>query len=146
MFLEAAIVISIALALLMPGSAVIANETSDSVDTFLEGTTRVEIKEAKTCPDGVRPLSTDGEVIQISGWWEGDDLLPSITMDSQDNVFITWENDESSSISSGGFSWNDDPLNQDAWWTNGVIISLVGLEEIIYPDVALCDMNYLVCS
>jgi len=142
-YLEVAVAISIALALIMHGSAVIANETSESVYSFLEGTTRVEIKEAKTCPDGVRPLSIDGEVLQISGWAEGDDCLPSITMDSENNVFVTWENDEDAGKSNGGFAWNDDPLNQDAWFENGVVISLVGLEEIIYPDVALCDSeNY----
>lgn len=142
MVLEAAVVIAVALALIVPSSAIVTNtKSSENINPLMNGSIRIEIESIKTCGENTpRPLS-DGENIQITGWWTGDDRRPSITEDAQDHRFITWENDEEVMTSNAGFSWNDedDALNQDAWWNNGVVISLVGLEEIIYPDVALCD-------
>jgi hypothetical protein len=140
--LEAIVVIAVALALVVPSSAVITNTASgENTISAMDGKNKVDIREVKTwdktnpCPLG------DGEVIQITGWWPGDDRRPAICEDSQDHVFITWENDEDVTTSGAGFAWNheDDVFDQEAWWNNGVIIALVGLEEIIYPDTALCE-------
>ena len=39
----------------------------------------------------------------------------------------------------GGFTYNPTPMDQQAWWDNGVVLSLSGIEVLYYPDTALCD-------
>ena len=137
--LEAAIVIAVTLALILPASAVVTNTTNEKIDPFWVGKERKEIKEAKTWSRESSMLPTYAGNIQISGWFEGDDIRPSITKDSQGHDFITYEHDEGLSTASAGFAFNSNPLDQEAWYENGVILALEGIELMLYPDTATCD-------
>jgi len=143
LFLGAVVVIAVALALIMPGSAVVTNTTTikeKDIDPFWVGKERREIEEAKTWSKDEVPLPvTLTDNIQVSGWAEGDDLRPSITKDSAGRVFITYQNEVGIFESNAGFAFNSDPMDQQAWWDNGVIISLSGVEIILYPDTATCE-------
>jgi len=141
-FLEAVIVISVVLALILPSSAVITNTSSEvETDPFFDGKIKREIKETKTWDPIKSPLKlTMGENIQISGWAaEGDDIRPAITKTDDGKVFVTYQHDEGILTSSMGFAWNDNPSDQEAWFENGVILSLEGIEQIYYPDTATCE-------
>jgi len=139
-FLEAAIVITVVLALVLSGSAVVTNTTiKDGVDPLWIGKERREIKEVKTWTKDNYALPASVGNIQISGWAEGDDIRPSITKDSQGRVFITYEHDESFLTASAGFTYNANPLDQEAWFNNGVVLSLEGIELMLYPDTATCE-------
>lgn len=140
-FLKAVVVIAVVLALVLPSSALITNTNSKvEKDPFFIGKTKREIKEVKTWDPTNYPLSlTTGANIQISGWTEGDDIRPGITKDDAGNVFITYQHDEDLLTSSAGFSYNSDPSDEQAWFDNGVILSLQGIEQIYYPDTARCE-------
>jgi len=124
----------------MSGSAVVTNKTTEEeVNPLWVGKERRQIEKAQTWSKDSYALPTMAGNIQISGWAEGDDIRPAITKDSQGNVFITYEHDESLFLTSAGFAYNPNPLDQEAWFDNGVILSLTGIESLYYPDTAACD-------
>lgn len=129
------------MALIMPSSAVITNTTKEKeVDPLWVGREKIEIKEAKTWSNENKPLPLMyGENIQISGWAEGDDRRPALTKVSDGSVFVTYQHDEGLFTSAAGFAYNAIPSDQQAWWDNGVILSLSGIEQIYYPDTAICE-------
>jgi hypothetical protein len=141
--LEAAVVIAVALAFIMPGAAVFANTTPNkNVDPLWAGKTKVAIKEAKTWDKSGTPLPlTGGENIQITGGLPGDDIRPAITKDKMGDVFITWQNNVDISTTNAGFTFcpEDSVNDQETWWTNEVVISLTDLTQIAYPDSALVE-------
>lgn len=140
-FLEAVIVITVVLALVLPSSAVVTNkDINEEKDFFWEGKEKIEIDDALTWSQTNEPLpaSLNGN-IAISGWAEGDSRRPSITRDSLGNVFVTYQFDEDILSSAAGFAYNPNPLDQDAWWENGVVLSLTDIELLYYPDTALCE-------
>lgn len=140
LFLEAFVVIAVVLMLVLPSSAVVTNTTIKTLDILWNGKKRLEIKEARTWPkENISLPILKSSVIQISGWTEGDDRRPAITRDEEGRVFITYQHDEGLFSSSAGFAYNSEPLDQEAWWDNGVIISLQGIETLYYPDTAKCD-------
>jgi len=141
LFLEAAVVIAVVMALILPGAAVVTNTTTEEVvDPMWKGRTRRAIDHALTWSPEEKPLPLmTGENIQVSGWTEGDDIRPAITKDEQGHVFITYQHDENLLTSSAGFAYNSNPLDQQAWWDNGVILALDGVEQILYPDTATCE-------
>ena len=139
--LEAVIVITIALAFVLPGVAVVTNtETNYMNEKMWEGKTRREISEVKTWSptNKALPVNKEGNVA-ITGWAEGDARRPSITKDSLGNVFITYQFDVDLLSSPAGFAWNPNPTDQEAWWTNGVTLTLEGVEMLYYPDTATCE-------
>ena len=129
------------MAFVLPGAAVVTNkEKNVEVDPLWIGKERVDIKEAKTWNNAemIVTMSTSAN-LQISGWAEGDDIRPSITKTDDGLVFITYQNDLDFTSSGMGFSFNYDPMDAEAWFNNGVILTLDGVEIIVYPDTATCD-------
>ena len=125
----------------MPSAAVVTNKKTFEVENPLwKGKERVEIEEALTWSDTnkVLPVNMDGNV-QITGWAEGDSRRPAITRDSQGNVFVTYQFDEDLFSTAAGFSYNPNPVDEQTWWDNGVVLTLSGIEVIYYPDTAVCD-------
>ena len=141
MFLEAVVVIAVVLAFVLPSSAVVTNmDVKERTDPLWIGKERIEIEEAKTYNKAISPYPQNvGENLQISGWVEGDDRRPSITKASTGEVFITYQHDEGILTSSAGFTYNADPLDAEAWFNNGVILSLQGIDTLWYPDTAACE-------
>ncbi|RLF53387.1 MAG: hypothetical protein DRN24_01035, partial [Thermoplasmata archaeon] len=137
-FLEAVVVAIITLSLILPTSAMVTTTKSvEKTNPLWVGKTKIDIKNVKTWDKHTKPLpAVLGNNIQISGWAPGDERRPSITMDSQGNVFITWEYDEDILTSSAAFAYNPDPFDQEAWWENGVILTLQDIEMLAYPDTA----------
>lgn len=139
--IEAAVAIGIVLSLITPGTAVIVSEKSaiNDIDPLWIGKIRREIKEVKTWSgEKLFPSLTTGDDIPISGWAEGDDRRPSITKDSHGNTVVAYQHDEDLFVSAAGFAYNPNPTDAEAWWENGVILSLTGIEMINYPDTAAC--------
>jgi len=140
-FIEAAMIVLLSLFLIFPSSAVFTDTEIDECNTIWTGKERVEINTVKTWSrDNYQlPSNLGSSNFQISGWTEGDNYRPSITQDSLGHVFITYQHDESFQVSSAGFSYNLNPTDQEAWFDNGVILSLSGIELLWYPDTARCD-------
>ncbi|PNX51300.1 MAG: hypothetical protein BV456_03720 [Thermoplasmata archaeon M8B2D] len=139
--LGAVVVIAVALAFVLPSSAVVTNVlTKEKIDPLWIGKERKEIKEVKTWSkeDMSLPL-LQGDNVQISGWAEGDDRRPAITQVSDGAIFVTYQNDADIFASGAGFAFSSDPLDQEAWFNNGVILTLQGVEIIYYPDTATCE-------
>ena len=143
--LKAVIVITIALAFVLPGVAVVTNtKTNYMNEKMWEGKTRREISEAKTWSPTNKALPVNkGGNIAITGWAEGDARRPSITKDRLEHYFVTYQFDADLLSSPAGFAWTLDPLDQEAWWANGVTLTLEGVEMLYYPDTATCESpNY----
>jgi len=139
--LEAVIVITIALAFVLPGVAVVTNEETNHMNEKMwEGKTRREISKVLTWSPTTKalPITKEGNVA-ITGWGEGDARRPALTKDNLGNVFVTYQFDVDLLSSPAGFAWNPNPLDQEAWWNNGVALTLEGIEMLLYPDTATCE-------
>ncbi|PNX46480.1 MAG: hypothetical protein BV457_07645, partial [Thermoplasmata archaeon M9B1D] len=133
--LGAVVVIAVALAFVLPSSAVVTNVlTKEKIDPLWIGKER----KAWSKEDMSLPL-LQGDNVQISGWAEGDDRRPAITQVSDGAIFVTYQNDADIFASGAGFAFSSDPLDQEAWFNNGVILTLQGVEIIYYPDTATCE-------
>jgi hypothetical protein len=114
--------------------------TKEKVDPLWVGKERREIKEVKTWSEENMALPLlQGDNVQISGWAEGDDRRPAITETSDGAVFVTYQHDEDLFLSGAGFAYALDPLDQEAWFNNGVILTLVDIDLLWYPDTATCE-------
>lgn len=127
-FLEAAIVIAVVLALVLPSSAVITNgeNTSRMKKATLSSYT-------KTLP--VEPIQRGTDVLMPSGL--GDDRIPSITMDDSGHTVVTWTNEEDFATWNMGIAYSDDPTDPMSW--QGWIITLTETTMVWYSDTAYID-------
>ena len=139
--LGAVVVIAVALAFVLPSSAVVTNVvTNEQIDPLWIGKERREIKEVKTWSKENMPLQlSQGDDVQISGWAEGDDRRPAITKTPDGAAFVTYQHDEDIFASGAGFAYALDTSDQEEWFNSGVILSLQGVEIIYYPDTATCE-------
>ncbi|MCK4901972.1 MAG: hypothetical protein KAS76_01340, partial [Thermoplasmatales archaeon] len=127
-FLEAAIVISVVLAFILPSSAVVTNEenTSGKVQAHVENYRQVLPVEG----------TLRGENIQMPSG-EGDDRLPSITKDDAGHTVVTWTNEEGVLTWNMGIAYSDDPTDPMSW--TGWIITLTETTMVWYSDTAYVD-------
>ena len=116
--LGAAIVITVVLALVMPISAVVANDEK-TTDSYR----RMEIQGCKP----KRPLDNtfSGESVIVSNY-EGDDISPSITKDLDGHTVVTWTNEQSFSETFFGISYSDDTSDPDTWYDNSLVLEITG--------------------
>jgi hypothetical protein len=122
--LKAAIVIAIAMVLVVPSSIAVTN------DNLPTGATRATVKSyIKANYEG----GARGANVPIS-FAEGDDRLPSVTMDDQGHTVVAYTNEEDLLTWNMGIGYALDPEDPAAW--NGYIIKLSETEMVWYSDVA----------
>jgi hypothetical protein len=117
-FIEAAIVIAVTLALIMPASAVITNNVKNTY-----GFERIDNQ------DNLKKQTTTNTFAGDDTWatpFQGDDYIPAITKDLDDNVVITWTNEQSFSESYFGLSHSNDPTDDQTWYDNGLVLTITG--------------------
>ena len=140
-FLEASIILSITIAFILPASAITTEitEKNNYFDKILSSdrVQKIAIRDIKRCgtTNNIGTLS-NGEDIQITGWYPGDDILPSITKDMDGNIVITWTNEEDITTSNIGITYSDNPTDPNTWFDNGVVMALQGPQHLIYADTA----------
>ena len=117
-FIEAALVIVVTLALIMPVSSVVTNNV-DNVYGF-EGVGNQGDLKKKTTTN-----TFAGDDIWATPF-QGDDHIPAITKDLDGNVVITWTNEQSFSESYFGISHSNDPTNAQTWYDNGLVLTITG--------------------
>lgn len=139
--LQTIIVLVFVLAFILSSIALVINDKIDYInENMWKGKKRVDISKALNWSPIIKelPVSKDDN-IAISGWADGEARRPSITMDSLGNVFVTYQFDQDLFNSPAGFAWNPNPLDQEAWWNNGIAISPEGIDMLYYPDTAVCE-------
>jgi hypothetical protein len=118
--LEAVIVAAITLAFIMPSSAVLTNEKTTELPEGAITQQIIDNKHDALLKDTPQTLAA-GDDIWITPLI-GDDLHPSITIDGSNNVVIMWTNEESFTTSYQGFSYSNDPSDEQSWVDNGVVL------------------------
>jgi hypothetical protein len=121
--LQATLVIAVALAFVIPSSAVITNTTQNP-----QPAVQTLTPTAYQLPKNVGRADD----IQLSG--TGDDVLPSITIDQAGRVVVTWTNEVDVTTSNMGIAYSETPTDPMSWisW----IISLTSTTQIRYADTA----------
>ena len=123
--LEAMVVITVVMALILPGSAVVTNDENST------GKIQYSVKEyIKNLP--IEGSQRGDNILMPSG--EGDDRLPSITMDEAGHSVVTWTNEEDISTWNMGIAYSDNPTDPMSW--TAYIITLDQTEMIWYSDTA----------
>jgi hypothetical protein len=126
MLLEAVIVITVVAALIMPGSAVVTNESETATDKIID-----TVKEyRKVLP--IEGSSRGDDILIPSG--EGENRIPSITMDDAGQTVVTWTNEEDISTWNLGIAYSDDPTDPMSW-TSWIISTTAG-EMMFHSDTA----------
>jgi hypothetical protein len=124
--LQATLVIAVALAFVLPSSAVITNPTQNP-----QPTTHVLTPTAYQLPKNVLP-SGRGDDILLSG--SGDDVWPSITVDQAGRVVVTWTNEIDVTTSNMGIAYAEIPSDPGSWVSR--VITLTGTTQITHVDTA----------
>jgi len=124
MFLKAGVVIAIALAFVIPTSAVIANDTTQENNPV-----RNEIKDFKV----IKPTVGRGDNILVSNSL-GDDIIPGITKDAAGHTVVTWTNEQDSLTWNMGIAYSATPTDPVSW--TGYLITLQGTTMIYSSDTA----------
>ncbi|KYK20178.1 hypothetical protein AYK24_04065 [Thermoplasmatales archaeon SG8-52-4] len=128
LFLEAAVVITVVLALILPSSAVVTNNVNNY------GLKQDSVANAvKVFPINVESRGTD--VLMPSS--PGNDRLPSITKDDAGHSVVTWTNEEDVSTWNMGIAYSDDPTDPMSW--AGWIVTLLETTMVWYSDTAYVD-------
>jgi hypothetical protein len=155
-FVKTALVIAVALAFILPTSAVIVN-TQENVEgthqaLFDAAARPCMIKTLKTYDgSGGIALLSDGDDIKISPEWYtsgGDDTNPAITVDDKENIVITWTNyNEDPDIEGDkkgfniGLTYSADGVDQDAFQQHAIIYeSMFTAESVKVPDIFSSDI------
>lgn len=119
--LNAVLVTAVALAFIMPSTALVTNDQSGI--TIPEGAIEQPIV-GKTLIQNINKPShqtlSAGDDVPISPI-EGDDRLPSLTVDQNNHVIISWTNELTFTETSFGLSYALNPTDPDEWLNNGVI-------------------------
>lgn len=119
--MEAVIVTAIALAFIMPGSAVLTNEdTSIGLPEEANLRTILETKQDTLMKEIPETLSA-GNDLWITPYI-GDDYMPSITVDGSNNVVVMWTNEETFTTSYQGITYSNTPSDETSWQDNGVVL------------------------
>jgi len=119
MFIEAALVIVVTLALIMPVTAVVSNDVkSNSLYEQREIQGSIEKRPQDTTFAG-------GDDVLASPY-PGDDYIPSITKDMEGHIVVTWTNEQSFSESNWGVSYSSDPSDPNTWYDNSLVLTLTG--------------------
>jgi len=124
-YFEAAIAIAVALAFILPSSAVIANNTPQN------GAVLNEVKSYKLIKPTVTGLRDDNVLVSNS---VGDDIIPGITKDAAGHTVVTWTNQEDSLTWNMGIAYSSDPTNPLSWV--GYIVTLTGTTMVYSSDTA----------
>ena len=117
-FIEAALVIVVTLALIMPVSSVVTNDVNNDYG-FERVDNQFNLKKKITTN------TFAGDDVLVTPF-VGDDYIPSITEDLDDNVVISWTNEQSFSESYFGISYSNDPSDAQTWYDNGLVLTLSG--------------------
>jgi hypothetical protein len=122
--IQAALVIAVALAFVLPSSAVITNTTQNPKPTV-----------TKQTPTAYQLPKNTGRADDILLSGTGDDEYPAITIDQAGRVVVTWTNNVDLSTSNMGVAYSDTPTDPVSWisW----IITLTGTTQIQHADTAL---------
>jgi hypothetical protein len=130
MFLEAAVIIVVVLALVLPSSTAVTNDVTPS-----EIIQNKVASYRKAIPDdrgGAR-----GDDVMIPTFSEGFDRLPSITMDNSGHTVVTFTHEEDVLSWPLTIAYSADPTDPMSWTTWE--IALEGVEMIWYSDTAYID-------
>jgi len=161
LFLEAAIVIAVALALIMPGSAVITNTTTEEITLNMElkkieepisigGPIKVKMQKTPlVLGEGNPSKSSRGTDVRVTSLpeFEGN---PALAIDSEGTMLVCYEYEEDimernigmASSNDGGQTWTD----QGYWPIEGTVDELVSLDYTgLINDGQRFDGNFL-CS
>jgi hypothetical protein len=130
-FLNAVIVTAIALAFIMPGTAVLTNESPERERIFR--TIDEEIHE-ELIKDVPRTVSAGNDVLVSP--YTGDDYIPSITVGPSNHVIVMWTNEETFTTSYQGISYSNNPTDETTWENNGVVFNWDGIDNPWGFDVA----------
>jgi len=114
----------VALAFILPSSAVIANDSTQQRNPVLN-----EIKEYKL----IKPTAGRGDNILISNS-PGDDIIPGITKDAAGHTVVTWTNEQDTTTWNMGIGYSATPVDPMSW-TN-YLITLTGTTMIYSADTA----------
>ncbi len=139
--LQTILVLTITLAFIFPNVTFVATDKINHInENMWKNKKKIDIIKALKWSQTIKtlPVKKDNN-IAISGWAEGNARRPSITMDSLENVFVTYQFDQDLFTSPAGFAWNPNPLDQEAWWNNGIALLPEGLNMLHYPDTAVCE-------
>lgn len=127
-FVEAAITVAVALALIMPMSTAIVNDTTQPIAI------RNQIKEYKIIKPVDNNFRNDNILVSNS---PGDDIIPGITKDSAGNTVVTWTNQENMFTWNMGVAYSNNPTDPMSW--TGWIISLQGTTQVYSSDTAYIE-------
>lgn len=130
--MNAVIVTAIALAFVMSGAAVLTNDTPIERERIFK-TSYEEIQD-ELIKESSNTLSAANNV-WISPF-EGDDYVPSITVDSANNVVIMWTNEETFTTSYQGITYSNNPSDEATWQDNAVVFAWDGIDNPWGFDVA----------
>jgi hypothetical protein len=124
-YFEAAIAIAVALAFILPSSAVIANNTTQQNNPVLN-----KIKDYKV----IKPtVGTKADNILVSNS-QGDDIIPGITKDGAGNTVVTWTNEQDILTWNMGIAYSATPTDPVSW--TGYIITLTGTTMVYSSDTS----------
>jgi hypothetical protein len=124
-YFKAAIAIAVALAFILPSSAVIANNPTQQNNPVLN-----KIKDYKV----IKPtVGTKDDNILISNS-PGDDIIPSITKDASGNTVVTWTNEQDILTWNMGIAYSATPTDPLSW--TGYTITLTGTTMVYSSDTA----------
>ena len=119
-FMEAVIVTVIAIAFIMPGTAVLTEEdTNNGLPEGANVQTIVEEKQDTLLKDTPQTLNAANDIWVTP--FVGDDYIPAITVDGSNNVVIVWTNEETFTTSYQGISYSNNPADEATWQENGVV-------------------------
>ena len=122
--LKASVVIAIALAFVIPTSAVITNDTTQENNPV-----RNQIKGYTV----IKPTVGRGDNILVSNS-QGDDIIPGITKDAAGHTVVTWTNEQDSLTWNMGIAYSATPTDPVSW--TGYLITLQGTTMIYSSDTA----------
>jgi hypothetical protein len=126
--LQATLVIAVALAFVLPSSAVITNTTQNQQSTSHSLKVTAHQLQSNVLPSG------RGDDIQLSQSGTGDNEYPSITIDQEGRVVISWTNNVDLSTSNMGVAYSATPTDPTSW--AGWIIAVIGTSQIQHVDTA----------
>ncbi len=126
--LKAVVAVAVAFCLLFSAS-VIANDPDEVTES---GVLKQDIKNIQTWTSS--PTLAGADIMMESG--EGDDILPSITMDADGHFIVTWTNMPSFSESNWGIAYAADPIDP---WTSYVLT--MGGTETHFDTAHIVDQD-----
>lgn len=130
---KAAVVMVVAFTLLFTSAAVGINNKKASFESNI---TKYDVHKAQTYSrsDNIGLLSNDPDIRLSGGWNEGDDILPTITLDTEGRTVVCWTNEVDISTNHMGILYAEDPTDPSGWL--GGTYYLDGVEQTSYMDVA----------